>query len=792
MPTRCTCSACCTTRRGDHASAIELIGRAIEIDDLRAIYHANLATALQKTGRVEEAIAGYRRALDLDPVNAEANANLGHLLKDLSRNEEAIRCYESALHFDPRIRSVHKHLATLYLEAGRTDRAVELYREFLDASPDDAEANANYGSALEQVDRLDEALAHYEKAQRLAPRSVEICSNLAGILKRLKRYDEAQHYLDLARRLAPDNPRILRNQKALLLEQERFAEAIPVLEHLLEIEPGTAGHYQDLGTCYGSTGRSEDALHAFHKADELEPNNAVHHANLGTALTNMSRHAEAAEMFRAAIRLAETGSAALHASLCMALQRSNRGDEANIMAHVAMELPGWEPRLVPAVASPFRATCDFDGLAALGDQIAACESHIKPKSLMGTFLDLRPLTEDLETDRRLTALHVKWGDAMIAQAAQNPLPERKPRSRGGKIRLGFLSSDLRSHVVAKFVMALFDRYDRDRFDVYAYTQFDLLSDPLQLDLKTKSTFRFTAQMSDREVAATIRNDGIDVLFELNAATQHSQLAALAWRPAPVQVSWLGYGGTTGLRTVDYALVDRFVMPTVADLWVEKFLVMKGAWVCFSDYPDIPIPAELPLERNGVVTFGTMNACYKQTPAMIALWARIMHAVPDSRMLFVRPEVASITTRANIAKEFGKHGIASDRVMFIPNTSSQHNHLAYYNEIDISLDTFPAVGGTTSCDTMWMGVPIVGRHGPNMHQRLNHALVNHCGLGELSVATAEEYFETASRLAGDVARLRELRHGLRDRVKSSPIYDAAGFAQDFQDRVAELVERHKLG
>jgi protein O-GlcNAc transferase len=778
-------------QEGDGEAAVELIGRAIELDDKRAMYHANRATALQKLGRVDDAVEGYRRALGIDPVNAEANANLGHLLKDLGRADEAIGCYESSLRFEPRVRSVHKHLASLYLDQGRAEEASDLYRQFLDVAPDDAEANANYGSALEQRDELDRALVHYQKAQTLAPRSVEICSNLASLLKRLKRYADAQHYLDIAASLAPDNVQILHNRKALLLEQEKYAEAAVVIQRLIELEPENAGNYQDLGTCYGSTGRSEEALRAFLKADALDPNNAVHLANLGTTLANMSRHAEAVEVFRAAIGAAEQGSAALHASLCISLQRSYRGDEANLQAHVAMELPGWEPRLVPAVASAFRATCDFDGLASLGDQIAACEHHVKPKNLMGAFLDLRPLTETLELDRRLTALHVRWGDAMLEQAAMSPLPERKRPAGGAKVRLGFLSSDLRSHVVAKFVKALFDRYDRDRFELYAYTQFDLPSDPMQVDLKRKSTFRLTGQLPDNEVAALIRSDQVDVLFELNAATQHSQLAALAWRPAPVQVSWLGYGGTTGLRTVDYALVDRFVKPTEPDLWVEKFLEMHGAWVCFSDYPEIPIADELPLQRNGFVTFGTMNAAYKQTPAMIALWARILHAVPGSRMLFVRPEVASLIARVNIAKEFGKHDIAAERLVFIANTSSQYNHLEYFNEIDIALDTYPAVGGTTSCDTMWMGVPIVGRFGPNMHQRLNHALVNHCGLGELSVESDEAYFDLAVSLAGDVERLQALRAGLRNRVKGSAMYDAAGFARDFQDRVEEVVARHGL-
>jgi predicted O-linked N-acetylglucosamine transferase (SPINDLY family) len=227
------------------------------------------------------------------------------------------------------------------------------------------------------------------------------------------------------------------------------------------------------------------------------------------------------------------------------------------------------------------------------------------------------------------------------------------------------------------------------------------------------------------------------------------------------------------------------------LWTETPLLMKGAWVCFSDYPEEPIAADPPMLRNGAVTFGTMNAPYKFTPETVALWARIMNEVPGSRMLIVRPEVNSVMLRTNIAKEFGKHGIGTERLFFAANQPGQFHHLPYYNEMDIALDTYPAVGGTTSCDTLWMGVPVVGMHGPNMHQRLNHAFVNHCGHPELSVATPDAYVATAAALAGDPTHLRELRQSLRPALKASPLHDAAGFIEDFQARMMELVAKHGL-
>jgi predicted O-linked N-acetylglucosamine transferase (SPINDLY family) len=511
---------------------------------------------------------------------------------------------------------------------------------------------------------------------------------------------------------------------------------------------------------------------------------------MGMALMALSRCSDAAAMLRRAVDLDSSDAVAL-GNLCSALKLSNRLDEANLFSHLAILHPNWEPRMAPAAASCFRATCDFEGLEAAGDQMEICDQHVDAENLIGAFLDLRPLTVDLATDLKLTALHRKWGDAIEAKAAASSLSPANA-DRGGKIRLGFLSSDLRSHVVAKFLTPIFDRLDRERFEIYCYSPIEVPGDETQAQLRAKSeAFRIVARLTDRDLAGLIRADGVDILFDLNGATHNSRLAALAWRAAPVQISWLGYGGTTGLETVDYALMDRFVQPTETGLWTERFHLMQGAWVCFSDYPEEPIDPLPPTTRNGIVTFGTMNSAYKYTPGCIALWAQAMNRVPNSRFLFVRPHFDSIVVQTNLVKAFAKHGIGADRLFFIANANGSFIHLPYYNEIDVALDTYPASGGTTTTDTLWMGVPVIGRVGPNMHQRLTHAILSHCGLGELSCASDDEYVEKAVALAGDPEQLAMLRAALRPVLKESALYVAAGFVRDFQDRMMELVASHKL-
>jgi predicted O-linked N-acetylglucosamine transferase (SPINDLY family) len=778
-------------QKGQSAEAAEMIRRAIEVNGANPSYHANLGVALQRLGRADEAADCYRKAIDLDPTHADANGNLGHLLKDRGERDEAIQRYEAAIRYQPRVRAVHKHLGALYLDSGRTEDAAKLLGDYVAVAPQDPEALANYGYTFEALSKMEEAEAYYRRAHELAPQSPEIASNLGNALSKLGRHGEAVEILAKAAALAPEVAGIMCNQALAFTAARDYAAAIPLFQRLIALDPDRASYHHDLGTCFANLSRTEEAVQCFGRAMELEPEVGSHACNMGMALLALNRFDDGAAMLRRAVDLDSSDAVAL-GNLCSALKLSNRLDEANLFSHLAILHRGWEPRMSPAAASCFRATCDFEGLEETGDQIDICDKHVDAENLIGAFLDLRPLTETMAADLRLTALHRKWGDAMMARAADSPLQPLASPKLGDKIRIGFLSSDLRSHAVAKFLMPIFDGLDRERFEIYCYAQVEVPGDETQAELRAKSdAFRIVARLLDRDLAALIREDGVDILFDLNGATHNSRLAALAWRPAPVQVSWLGYGGTTGLKTVDYALVDRFVRPTKPQLWTEQFHVMKGPWVCFSGYPEEPIDSTPPAVRNGVVTFGTMNASYKYTPGCIALWARVMNQVPDSRFLFVRPHFDSIVIQTNLVKAFAKHGIGAERFFFIANANGSFIHLPHYNEIDVALDSYPAAGGTTTTDTLWMGVPVIGRHGPNMHSRLHHALVSHCGHPEFSCTTEEEYVSKAVALATDPAALAHLRATLRDELKASPLYDAAGFAADFQERMVELVQRHKL-
>jgi predicted O-linked N-acetylglucosamine transferase (SPINDLY family) len=478
-----------------------------------------------------------------------------------------------------------------------------------------------------------------------------------------------------------------------------------------------------------------------------------------------------------------------HLLMLETLSNLKRPDEANIRAHAVTLLPDYLPQNLGYPMKAFRFTCDFDGIDGLGDIMGTIEQIPAPMLPMA-LLHLLVMADTPERTVRLVEQHRRWGDWLIRKAQRNPLPPLPAKQPGGKIRIGFLSSDLNAHSVAKCLMPFLEGHDRERFEVYCYSPKHVPNDHWQDAIeKVVHKFHFLVGRPDIEFAQAIRADAIDILFDLNGVTQASRTPVMAYRAAPVQVSYLGYPFTYGIREIDYMLLDRYLEPATADLLVEKPLVMPGSWVCFNDMGQCDVDPVPPCEKTGFVTFGTLNNPYKFTREAIAAWAAVMREVPGSRFMMVRWYDNSTMRCHHLVEEFKKHGIDGERVTFMVNEPGRH--LPCYNEIDMSLDTFPLTGGTTTCDALWMGVPVVSLRGPSYHQRISHSILNHAGLGDLSCETTEEFVRTAVALANDVGRRRELRANLRARLLDSDMFRRDRFVPAFQDTMMGLVETHGL-
>jgi len=438
----------------------------------------------------------------------------------------------------------------------------------------------------------------------------------------------------------------------------------------------------------------------------------------------------------------------------------------------------------------FVSVCAHEKLAGLGSFADVGRAYAR--SGLHTALFRQIAQARAQSDKReLLEQHRIWGRMAEDQARRSPISPPPPpplASPDQKIRLGFLSSDLRRHPVGYFAAPLFDHPD-ERFELYIYSFSPWPADDLQSRISAGAkAYHQWPRISAKEAAQRISGDRLDVLIELGGSTDLNKITTLCYRPAPIQASWLGYPMSSGLDNIDYFICDDFNRPNSSEWLIEKPLILPKSWVSLGEgvLAEPPI-SEPPSLRNGFVTFGTANQPHKYTPEVLRAWARILAATPNSRYLFIRPECASAVFRANIMEAFRREGVQPDRIIWRP---VRGRHLSSYNEMDISLDTFPLTGGTTTVDSLWMGVPVISLFGEMFHERLSHSLLSNVGLSDLSVGSIEAYEAAAIALANDGERRTALRRGLRGSLKSGPIGRTEAFAADFYSAVHDIVDARR--
>ncbi len=389
------------------------------------------------------------------------------------------------------------------------------------------------------------------------------------------------------------------------------------------------------------------------------------------------------------------------------------------------------------------------------------------------FLQQFPRVRSRADRLALLEQHRRWGaglEAPVAGARIQVLPERRP----GKLRLGFVSSNLHAHPVGLFAMPLFEHRD-PRFELFAYSFRNGPSDPIQDRLASLSTFRHHPGLSARQGAELIAQDDIDLLIEINGVTNDQTLETMAYRPARRQASWLGYPHSTGLAAIDYIVLNRALL---TDLVLEQPIILPQAWLVLPEgkfNEGDPIDPRLPEQRNGFLTFGTMNNPYKFTSDNIRTWARIVAACPGSKFMFGRPEAEAPSFQRGMVRRFEAEGVSADRLIF---RDEPGRHMALYNEIDICLDTFPLTGGVTTCESLWMGVPVVTLVGEALFERISYGLLAEAGLADLAGQTPAEYEAVAIALAANRPRREAERLTLRRRLQTGSMGQPAAFAETF--------------
>lgn len=395
------------------------------------------------------------------------------------------------------------------------------------------------------------------------------------------------------------------------------------------------------------------------------------------------------------------------------------------------------------------------------------------------------------TDAERFAQALAWGHWAIGRAGGlRPRPPLAPLA-GRRLRVGYLSADFCQHPVGLFLKDVLAAHDRTQVEVFAYGAGRVV-DWVSEAIRRAATFHDVSLLDDAAVAARIAQDQVDVLVDLSGHTGGSRLTVFAHRPAPVQVSWLGYFATTGLPVMDAVLLDDWHAPPGMEAQFSEAIVrLPGGRFCYTPVPFAPAVAEPPCLTRGAVTFGCFNNTAKLNGAVYALWARLLQAVPGSRLVLKWRTFQDDGLCAAVRRSFASLGIAAERLELRP-ASFHADLLKEYADIDIALDPFPFSGGLTSCEALWMGVPVVTWPQSRVVGRQTYAFLSAIGLADLAATDADGYVAIAAALASDPDRLRQLRHGLRPRMTASPLCDVVGFTRRLEAAYQQLFRLEKRG
>jgi protein O-GlcNAc transferase len=727
----------------------EKLFRAGRLDEMESV----CASILQNTSGSNGTAAEAHRFLGL----------AGYTRGELAQAEDHVR---RAIQLAPGDGPAHDNLSLILCAMGKHSEAEAAARQAIALQPSLANAALNLGIALRKQERFSEAEHPHRSAIALDPLNAELWNHLAAVLEKLRRAPEALAALQRAIELRPDFQLARENRDRLQ------RQSIP--------EAGKLAC--DQGSILLSENHLEEAEALFRRAIFFNPDLPDAVLNLAKVLLLKHQYAEAEKLLLQA--------------------RDQRPDSADVFYHLGLACMALR-KLSEAEAAYVRCTeldpGHFRALRNLGAGVLNAEGRIdEARAAYQRALDLRPGNSACHSNQLfnesyapgvslagLAKLHAAWEGKHAASLRPTWRPFTNTRDPDRPLRLGFVSGDLYLHPVGLFLEPVLKRLDGDNWFTVFYDNRDRGDKQTELLKSHAGLWRKVNEQSDESLAQQIRDDGIDLLFDLSGHTAGARLLAIARRPAPVQLTWMGYVGATGLAAIDYLIADRFHVPPGSEMhYSEKILRLPDGYLCYVAPDYAPAVGPLPAMSVGHVTFGSFNNTAKINPTVIAVWAQILRRVPNSRLVLKYHWLDDAGLRRRLTDLFAAESITPDRLELLGNTT-HFEQLQQYNCIDLALDTFPYSGGLTTCEAVWMGVPVVTCPGETFASRHSLSHLSNIGMTETIVGNYADYVETAVHLASDLPRLADLRSSLRARMSGSPLCDADRFTANLAGSLRNL-------
>ena len=702
-----------------------------------------------QNGNLDSANTILRRVIQVDSRNLPALHILGLISASQENYRDAVVFLSRAAKISPNDASIQYNLAKALLDSGSYKESIPHHKKAVELAPDNFEAWLNYGKASSNLGRHEEALGHYDRALSLKPDYIMAILNKGVILKELKRHADAMVLGELAQKINPNLLEACVNNGLALHGQKRFEEANASYDQVLILKPDYVEIWNNKGVVLQELKRYEGAIESYDQALKIKPNYVEVWINKGDLFSLVKLHIEAAKCYKKALELRPEASYLLgkaHHQMMLGCEWDNYHEVTNeIFSHIS---------------------CGEKVLEVFGLQgIAESESILK-KCAITFSSDKFPALDNL---------------AGLS------------KYRHAKIRIGYLCGEFRNQATSVLMTRIWELHNKSRFEIFAFDNgWNDRSEYRQRIEKAFDKIFDISQMSDLEAANLIHSNEIDVLVNLNGYFGLSRHGVFSYKPAPIQVNYLGFPGTIGSPYIDYIIGDHFVIPEKSrEFFTEKIAYLPNTYQANDNIRKISnrqfSRKELSLPESGFV-FACFNNNYKMVPATFDLWASILKKVEGSVLWLLADNQSA---KNNLIKEAIARGISSERIVFADRMESSE-HLARHRMAGLFLDTLPYNAHTTCSDALWSGLPVLTLVGNTFPGRVSASLLNAVGLPELITTTQEDYVALAIALATNSAKLETIKEQLVCNVSSKPLFDSSQFTRHLESAYLAMVERHQAG
>ena len=673
----------------------------------------------------------------------------------------------------PKHQFAWKILGITFQVTGRIEESLGTMQKLIDLEPNNPEIHNNLGISLHKLSRLDDAEKSFKQAIRFKPDLIEAHNNLGVILQELEKLDEAENSYKQAILLKPDNAKAYKNLGFTLQKLGRLDEAKKSYQEAIKFKPDLFQAHDELGLIFLKLGKLNEAENSFKQAIRLNPIYAKAHNNLGVALQELGRLEEAEESIKKAIKL-KPDSSEPYNNIGVIFQELGKLDEAEKSYEHAINL---NPNSAEAHSN---LGVNLQELGRFEEAKKSYKQAIKIRpNYTKALSNLLFLYSGFNYDSSIYLKEAKNYNEILKKLVKFKFSSWLCKEESEKLRIGFVSSDLRNHPVGYFLENFLSKLTKSNLELYAYPT-QSKSDDLTLRIKPFfSAWKPLIGISDKAAAQLIHSDGIHILIDLSGHTANNRLPIFSYKPAPIQISWLGYFASTGVAEIDYILGDPFATPHEdKSHFTEKIWQLPETYLCFTK-PNLKVDVgPLPALASNYITFGCFNKIARITDNVISAWSKILQAVPASKLFLKDKSFSKNSIKEIVFKRFSSFGISKDRLI-LEGKSPREQYLKAYNRVDIALSPFPYGSVTTSAEGLWMGVPVIIMKGDHFNSRLGESIAHNTYLSDWIASNEDDYVSKAIKFTDKIDDLTKLRSSLREQVVSSPLFNSVRFSSNFE-------------